>query len=143
LTGLSSGTLYYYRAFATNSVGTSYGSEGYSFTTNGGTAATPTFSPTAGAISSGTTIAITSLTGGVTICYTLNGDTPTAGTAGTCDSDSGNEHSISNGGSTSAITSALTVKAIATESGYTNSGVGSAGYTIFTPPTLAPAVVMF
>jgi len=94
-------------------------------------AAAPTFSPAAGAISSGTTIAITSATSGVTICYTLNGDTPTAATPGTCDSDSGNEHSISNGGSTSGITTNLTVKAIATiASGYTNSTVASAAYTI-------------
>lgn len=43
LTGLSPGTLYHYRAFATNSVGTSYGSD-LTFTTNAGgpvTSATP------------------------------------------------------------------------------------------------------
>jgi hypothetical protein len=90
------------------------------------TAATPTFSPAAGAIASGTTIAITSSTSGVTICYTLDGSTPTATTPGTCSHGT----SISNGGSTTGITSPLTVEAIATEVGYINSGVGSAAYTV-------------
>jgi hypothetical protein len=36
LASLSPGTLYYYQAYSTNSVGTAYGGEGYSFTTSGG-----------------------------------------------------------------------------------------------------------
>lgn len=45
LSGLSSSTLYYVRAYATNSVGTSYGSE-RSFTTGAGATPTPTNTPT-------------------------------------------------------------------------------------------------
>lgn len=42
ITGLTGGTKYYVRAYATNSVGTSYGSQ-YSFTTAGGAGGTLTF----------------------------------------------------------------------------------------------------
>ena len=78
------------------------------------TAATPTFSPPAGAVASGTTIAITSSTLAATVCYTLDGSTPTGNGAGTCTHGT----SISNGGSTSGITTTTTVKAIATKSGF-------------------------
>jgi hypothetical protein len=104
------------------------------------TNATPTFSPVAGAYGPTQTVTITSATSGSTICYTTNGDTPTAATPGTCDSDSGHESSISNGG-TMTVSATETVKAIGTLSGDTNSSVGSAAYTIngaASTPTFSP-----
>jgi hypothetical protein len=105
------------------------------------TNATPTFSPVAGAYGPTQTVTITSATSGSTICYTTNGDTPTAATPGTCDSDSGHESSISNGG-TMTVSATETVKAIGTLSGDTNSSVGSAAYTIngaVATPSISPA----
>jgi hypothetical protein len=43
VTGLASGTVYYFKAFATNAAGTSYGTQG-TFTTSAGTLAAPTLS---------------------------------------------------------------------------------------------------
>ncbi len=100
------------------------------------TAATPTFGLAAGTYTTSLprTTTITSGTSGVTICYTTNGNTPTASTAGTCNSGSGIS-SLTNGGSITLAVGTATVQAIATESGYYNSAVGSAAYTI--TPTLA------
>jgi gliding motility-associated-like protein len=74
LSGLTPGTTYYYRAYATNSIGTSYGTE-YSFTTP---AATPTLTATPASIDFGNqTVGTTS----GAISYTLSGIylTPAAG----------------------------------------------------------------
>jgi hypothetical protein len=64
------------------------------------------------------------LPGGATGCYTTDGSTPAAATAGTCSP-----------GSTAyskpiVVSSSETIQAIATEVGYLNSSVASAGYTI-------------
>jgi hypothetical protein len=91
------------------------------------TAATPTFSPGAGTYSSAQSVTISSTTSGATICYTTNGTTPAATTPGTCSSGT----ALANGG-TVAVSVSETLEAIATESGFTNSGVGSATYTIST-----------
>ena len=90
-------------------------------------AATPTFSPAAGTYTSTQTVTISDATSGATIYYTTNGTTPTT--------------------SSSVYSSALsvsvteTLEAIAVASGYTQSAVGSAAYTIspVATPTFSPA----
>ena len=92
------------------------------------TAAAPSFSPNGvvlGFTSPATTPTLTSSTSGATICYTTNGTTPTATTAGTCSTGT----TLTNGGSIS-LSSIVTVKALATESGYANSAVSSATFTL-------------
>ncbi len=86
-----------------------------------GTAATPTFTPGASAVTSGTTVSISDSTPGATIYYTTNGSAPT--TAST-------KYSTA-----IPVTAAETINAIATASGYNQSAVGSAAYTITTTPT--------
>ena len=85
------------------------------------TAATPTFTPAAGQVTSGTTVALATTTPGAVIHYTTNGTTPTASSPTYSDPI--------------AITAATTIKAIAVADGYKNSAVGSASYTI-APVTL-------
>ena len=85
--------------------------------------AAPTFNPAAGAVVSGTTVALSCATEGATIHYTTNGTDPTASSATY----------------TSAITvdENMTIKAIAVKDGLDNSSVASATYTILTPKTIA------
>ncbi|GHV87125.1 hypothetical protein AGMMS50255_4210 [Spirochaetia bacterium] len=76
----------------------------------------PTASPVAGEVASGTKITLATTTEGATILYTTDGNDP-----------------LTNGTSYSspiAITSPVTIKAIAIKSGMTNSAVLSAAYTI-------------
>ncbi|MGB9148401.1 MAG: chitobiase/beta-hexosaminidase C-terminal domain-containing protein [Acidobacteriaceae bacterium] len=92
------------------------------------TTATPTFSPVAGTYTSAQTVTISDSTSGATICYTTNGTTPTT----------------SSPQYTGPITvfATETVEAIATASGYAQSSVGSAGYTInltTATPAFSPA----
>ncbi len=88
-----------------------------------------TFSPAAGTYTSAQTVTISDSTSGATIYYTTNGSTPTT----------------SSTRYTGAITvsSSETIKAIGTKSGYTQSAVGSAAYTInltaAATPTFSPA----
>jgi len=93
-----------------------------------GTVATPTFSPVAGTYSSAQTVTISSTTSGTTIYYTTNGTTPT--TSSTLYS------------SAITVSTSETVKALAVKTGYTNSAVGSAAYTIsgtiIATPTFSP-----
>jgi chitobiase/beta-hexosaminidase-like protein len=127
---------------ATSTSGTSYTIPAASmlaltYTTSGTPqAATPGFSPGSGSYSSAQTVAITSSTSGVTICATQDGTTPTS-TTGTCTHGT----TLSNGGTVTVSTS-QTVKALATiASGYTDSNVNSASYTIETAaatPTFSP-----
>jgi hypothetical protein len=79
-------------------------------------AATPTFSPPAGGVIYGTTVAISSTTPGAAIYYTTDGTTPT--TSSTLYS------------APIAITAAKTINAIATASGFSASAVGTAAYTL-------------
>ena len=97
------------------------------FTPTGSTVATPTFNPIAGPYSATQNVVIATVTGGATICYTTDGTTPTAVTAGTC------SHGTTYSGPVAVATS-LTIKAIGTLAAATNSAVGSAAYVI-TPPT--------
>jgi LysM repeat protein len=80
------------------------------------TVATPTFSPSAGAVNIGTSVTISCATTGAEIHYTTDGTTPSA----------------SSPVYSSAITidAAQTIKAIAIKTGMTNSSVASASYTI-------------
>lgn len=86
------------------------------------TCATPVFSPVAGEVDSGDKVIITSSTADVNIRYTSNGSTPSA-TAGTL------YDPLSDG---IAITAGVTLKAIAYRTGYNNSAVASAAYTVAT-----------
>ena len=87
--------------------------------------ATPTFSPGTGTYSSPQTVTISSTTSGATICYTTDGTTPAANTPGTCSTGT----TLANGG-TVTVNVSETLQAIGTESGLTNSAVGSAAYVI-------------
>jgi hypothetical protein len=86
-------------------------------------AAAPTFSPVAGTFSTAQTVVISSTTSGASIYYTTDGSTPT--TSSKLYSGPIN------------VSSTQTLSAIAVASGYTNSSVASAVYTI-TAATLIP-----
>jgi hypothetical protein len=79
-------------------------------------AATPTFSPGAGIFTGTQTVTISDSTPSSTIHYTTDGSTPTG--------------SSTTYSTPLSITSTTTVKAIAVASGFSNSAVGSATYTI-------------
>ena len=81
------------------------------------TVATPTFSPSAGAVDKGTHVTITCATEGATIHYTTNGDTPTS------------ESPVYDGNPIE-ITAAITLKAIGIANGMLDSDVATAAYTI-------------
>ena len=88
-------------------------------------AAAPTFSPPAGTYANTQMVAISTTTGGASIRYTVDGSTPTE-THGTVYS------------SPVSISATATLKALAYKTGYTDSAVTSATYTISVtpPPTL-------
>jgi hypothetical protein len=92
-------------------------------------AATPTFSPVAGTYTSAQTVTITDSTAGATIYYTTNGATPT----------------ISSTKYTGAISvgATETIEAIAVATGYSNSAVVSALYTINLPVAAKPTFTPF
>jgi hypothetical protein len=79
-------------------------------------AATPTFSPAAGTYASAQSVTISDSTSGATIYYTTNGTTP---------STSSSVYS-----SPITVASTETLEAMATATGYSQSAVGSAAYTI-------------
>jgi hypothetical protein len=90
-------------------------------------AATPTFSPVAGTYTGTQTVTL-STTSGTVICFTTNGTTPaTNGTTG-CTTGTHYTTPIS-------VATSETVKAIAGGTGFTDSSVGSAAYTINPAPT--------
>ena len=109
--------------FSQSAVGTA------AYTINLPQAATPAFSPAAGTYTSTQSVAISDTTAGATIFYTTNGSTPTT-------SSTKYTAPIS-------VSSSQTIKAIATASGFSQSSVGSAAYTINLPqaavPTFSPA----
>lgn len=92
------------------------------------TCVVPTFTPAAGAVLSGTTVAISTTTDGATIYYTMgaNPDDPTT--------------SSSVYSTPIEITEATTIKAMAVKDGYNNSTISSAAYTVVTPYTTIPAI---
>jgi hypothetical protein len=81
-----------------------------------GAAATPTFSPAGGSYASAQSVTISDSTSGATIYYTTNGTTPTTSSAVYT--------------SPITVSTTETLEAIATASGYSQSAVGSASYTI-------------
>jgi predicted RecA/RadA family phage recombinase len=83
-------------------------------------ASTPQISPAPGSYTGPVTVTIMDATSGATITYTTDGSTPVPGSHGTA---------ISSGGSF-ALTSTATVKAIASASGFSNSSIATAAYTI-------------
>ncbi len=87
------------------------------------TAATPSFSPIAGTYATAQSVTIASATAGATIRYTTDGSTPTVSSAAYA--------------SPVSVGSSMTLKAIATASGYTNSAVGTSAYVIGVTPTTA------
>jgi uncharacterized repeat protein (TIGR03803 family) len=89
-------------------------------------AATPTFSPGSGSYGSAQTVTISDTTTGGTIYYTNDGTTPTTGSA------------VYSGPIT--VNSTETIEAIAGASGYNNSAVASATYTISLNPGYQLAV---
>ncbi|MGO8734754.1 MAG: chitobiase/beta-hexosaminidase C-terminal domain-containing protein [Terriglobia bacterium] len=86
-------------------------------------AATPTFSVPAGTYTSAQTVTISDTTTGATIYYTTNGTTPTTSSTPYT--------------SLIKVSSTETIEAIARASGYGNSAVATATYTITTSPPLA------
>jgi Chitobiase/beta-hexosaminidase C-terminal domain/Bacterial lectin len=84
----------------------------------------PTFSPVAGSYTTSQTVTISDATAGTTIYYTTNGTTPTT--------------SSSVYSSPITVSASETLEAMATETGYTSSSVGSAVYTIAPPALPAP-----
>ena len=94
-------------------------------------AGTPTFSPGAGTYTSVQTVTLGTTTPSATFYYTTDGTTPTYPTTGTTQLYTG---SIT-------VSTSETLNAIAVATGYTNSAVGSAIYTITLPanvPTFTP-----
>jgi hypothetical protein len=91
-------------------------------------AATPIFSPLGGTYASAQTVSISTTTSGATIYYTTNGTTPT--TSSTVYT------------APITVSATETVEALAAKSGYTDSNVATAAYTIQAPvttPTLTSA----
>jgi hypothetical protein len=96
--------------------------------TIGATAATPTFSPVAGAYTTSQSVTISDTTAGATIYYTTNGTTPTTSSAVYSAPIS--------------VASSETLEAIAVTTGYVNSATATGAYTIgatLPVPTLSPA----
>jgi hypothetical protein len=88
---------------------------------------TPTFSPAAGTYTTSQSVTISDATAGTTIYYTTNGTTPTTSSA---------KYS-----SAIAVSATQMLEAVAVETGYTNSAVATAAYTIIPvlpAPTFSP-----
>jgi hypothetical protein len=109
-------------------VGSQYAVSAFGVLNNGTTAAPgPVFNPVGGTYTSAQIVTLTDSIPGATIYYTLDGTTPTTGST------------LYTGPFKSSATT--TVNAIATASGYSNSPVTSATYTInITAPTVATPV---
>jgi chitobiase/beta-hexosaminidase-like protein len=81
--------------------------------------ANPTFSPNGGTFGTSASTALSDSTPSSTICYTTDGSTPAASTAGTCSAGSTYSSALA------ITTSGTAVKALGTESGFANSAVAT------------------
>ena len=88
--------------------------------------ASPTLSPSSGNYTQSQTVVISSTTVGATVYYTTDGSTPTS---------SSTQYT-----GPITVSQTTTVKAIATATGYSNSGIGTAVYTFIQPATAAPTL---
>jgi hypothetical protein len=93
-------------------------------------AATPYFTPGAGSYGSAQDVTIQSTTSGATLCYTTDGSTPTADGAGACTHGSAYSSAVN-------VASSLTLKAVASKSGSTDSAAAAGDYVI-NPAASAP-----
>ncbi len=99
----------------------------------GGSAATPTFSPGAGTYSSAQSVTISTISSGAIICWNTTGSPKTNGTTG-CTTGTLYSGLVT-------VSSSETLYAVAGGTGYTDSSVGSASYTInghAATPTFSP-----
>lgn len=103
----------------------------YNYTASG-TVATPTFAPSSGAPPQ--TVTISCSTAGATICYTNDGTTPVGNGAGSC------SHGFTYSSPVSVTINPTTLRAIGTESGFSDSAVGLASYS---SPNTAPTAAWF
>jgi hypothetical protein len=101
----------------------------YTIATSGKLADVPTFTPAAGTYSTTQTVYLSDMTDGAdagnTVYYTTDGSTPT-----TASIIFSNPPCCVASHGPIIVSSSMTIKAIATASGFTNSAVGSAAYTI-------------
>ena len=102
------------------------GSGGSGGTTITPTAAAPTFSPAAGTFSAAQSVSLSDSTAGASIHYTTDGTTPSSAST------------LFSSATPIAVNSTTTIQAIAVASGYLNSAIGSATYTINLPAAAAP-----
>ena len=131
-TGLSPLTTYYYRIQAQD-LATNAGTPTVEFsgtTLSMGSASTPTYSPIAGVFGATQNVAISTATGGATICYTTNGTDPTC-LMGVCTTGTTYAGSVS-------ISTDSTLKALACLNGYTDSAINAGNYVIDTTPPGSP-----
>ncbi|MFZ5630823.1 MAG: Ig-like domain-containing protein [Spirochaetota bacterium] len=131
-TGLSPLTTYYYRIQAQD-LATNAGTPTVEFsgtTLSMGSASTPTYSPIAGVFGATQNVAISTATGGATICYTANGTDPTC-LMGVCTTGTTYAGSVS-------ISTDSTLKALACLNGYTDSAINAGNYVIDTTPPGSP-----
>ena len=102
------------------------GSGGGGGTTITPTAGAPTFSPAAGTFSAAQSVSLSDSTAGASIHYTTDGTTPSSAST------------LFSSATPIAVNSTTTIQAIAVASGYLNSAIGSATYTINLPAAAAP-----
>ena len=118
ISGLTTNTLYHYRAFAANTAGTGFGSD-LTFTTLSNGAVPPSFSPAPGTYTTPQNVVLTTTTPGAQIIYTMDGDVPTS-TNGAFYSSYG----------PIVVSFTDTIKAYTTAPGFVDSPVVTATYTI-------------
>lgn len=92
--------------------------------------ATPSFDHETGSYANSTSVWMKTATAGATICYTLDGSTPGAAVAGTCDGEP--TRTFSGNNPPPIFTSGMVVNAIGTKAANANSAVHTGIYTITT-----------
>lgn len=128
-TGLTPSTPYFFRVRARDLAGnlSTPTAEATATTAAPGVVNSPVFSPLAGTYNASQNITITSSTGGATICYAFDPQTPACDTTPVC--TTGTQY-----GGPVAVSTTNTLRAIACLAGNTDSSVTSGAYTIDTLP---------